>query len=423
MKAILFSLGTRGDIEPFLAIAEKLDKKGHKVVCAFPIQFRKLVDESKYEFYGLSEKFLELIEGEKTKILLGGNGNIFQKTRAIIWMIKVSQSMQKEVITQQHDLIELKQPDIIVYNQKCLYPIIWGIKHPNKTTLLSPLPCTIHETENHASLGMGGDLGAFLNKLTYRFSNFFLFQTIKSSTKRYHKQLGIKLSYLTIKKHILQKEEMVYTISPGLFPKPTDWPNNVSIVGYYEKEVNLDWKPSRELENFIEKHEKILFIAFGSMTNPNPERKTKNILSVLKKHKIPAIINTASGGLIKVKDYPDHVLFLNTVPYSWILPKMYAAVHHGGSGTTHTAIKYGCASMIIPHILDQHIWNDILPGLKVGPKGMSIKKFSEHQFEKRVLDLLNNKEYKKNAVKIGNKIINENYEDYFIKIILKQSTS
>ena len=420
MKAILFSLGTRGDIEPFLAVAERLHKKGHEVVCAFPVQFQKLVDESKYEFYGLSEKFLELIEGEKAKIVLGGKGNIFQKIGAIIWMIKVSQSMQKEVITQQHDLIESKQPDIIVYNQKCIYPVIWGIKHPHKITLLSPLPCTIHATRNHASLGMGSDLGVFLNKFTYRFSNYFLFKTIKSSTKKYHKELGIKISSSLIKKHILRKEDMIYTISPSLFPKPSDWTDNVRIVGYHEKELTSDWKPSKELENFIDSHKKILFITFGSMTNPNPERKTKEILSVLTKHNIPAIINTASGGLVKAQEYPDHVLFLDTVPYKWILPKMYAAVHHGGSGTTHTAIKYGCASMIIPHILDQYIWNDILPELNVGPKGMSIKKFSKQRFEKGVLDLLNNKEYKEKAIEIGNELLKENYEDYLLKVILKQ---
>ncbi|MGK9368493.1 glycosyltransferase [Melioribacter sp. Ez-97] len=420
MKAILLSLGTRGDIEPFLAIAEKLHKKGHNVVCAFPVQFKKLVNESKYEFYGLSEKFLELLEGEKAKIVLGGKGNVFQKIGALIWMLRTSQAMQKEVITQQHDLIEEKQPDIVVYNQKCLYPMIWGIKNPGKTTLLSPLPCTMHETGSHASLGMGSDLGVTLNKFTYRFSNFFLFKTILSSTKRYHKQLGIKVNYSIIKKHILRVEEMIYTISPSLFPKPSDWPENVHIVGYHEKDVNSDWKPSKKLEAFISKHDKILFITFGSMTNPNPEQKTKEILSILTKHKIPAIINTASGGLVKVQECPDHVLFLDTIPYGWILPKMYAAIHHGGSGTLHTALKYGCATMIIPHILDQHIWNDLLTKLKVGPKGVSIKKFSIKSFEKGVLDLLHNEKYKENAIAIGNKMQNENYEDYLLKVILKQ---
>ena len=67
---------------------------------------------------------------------------------------------------------------------------------------------------------MGSNLGSFLNKITYRFSNFFLFQTIKSSTKKYHKEYGLKVNYSSIKKHVLKKEKMVYTISSNIFPRP-----------------------------------------------------------------------------------------------------------------------------------------------------------------------------------------------------------
>lgn len=419
MKAILFSLGTRGDIEPFLALAERLKKKGYDVVCAFPIQFQGLVDESEYEFFGLSEKFLELIEGEKAKIVLGGKGSFSQKINAYAWMIKESQSMQKEVIIQQHDLIESKQPDIIVYNQKCLFPIIWGMKNKGRTAMLSPLPCTVHEYEGHASLGMGSNLGSFLNKITYRFSNFFLFQTIKSSTKKYHKEYGLKVNSSSIKKHVLKKEKMVYTISSNLFPRPISWTENVHIVGYHERDQASNWVPDKQIESFISKHEKIVFITFGSMTNPNPEQKTKDILEVLVKHKIPAIINTAGGGLQKPVDYAEHVFFVENIPYDWIFPKIYAVVHHGGSGTTHSAIKYGCASMIVPHILDQHVWNDLLPELNLGPRGISIKKFNSSRFEEKLLDLLNSEKYKENARRIGKEMVKEDNEAYYLNTVME----
>ncbi|MCG8307598.1 MAG: glycosyltransferase [Cytophagales bacterium] len=418
MKAVLLSLGTRGDIEPFLAVAEKLKRSGCDVVCSFPMQFQTYVDETKYKFYGLSEKFLEVIEGEKAKLLIGGKGNLFQKVSAMIWILKNARPMQKEVIVQQHDIIEAEQPDIIVYNQKCLYPAVWGLKHNGKTTLLSPLPCTIHEYDRHASLGMGNDLGSFLNKLTYRFSNFFLFLTIKSSTKKYHRELGLKINLATIKSHILKKEKTIYTISPNLFTRPSDWGAHVRVVGYHEKASGSDWEPAQELLAFIEKYERIIFITFGSMLNPNPQRNTNDILSVLVKHHVPAVINTASGGLIRPERKPDHLFFTDSIPYEWILPKMYAAVHHGGSGTTHMTIKYGCACLIIPHILDQYVWNELLSELGVGPKGFSMKKFSARRFEEKLLDLLHIEEYKNNAVRIGNEMQKEQFEDYLIDTIL-----
>lgn len=418
MKAILFSLGTRGDIEPFLAIAEILNKNGYKVIYAFPAQFKEMVNEDMFEFFGLSEKFLELLEGEKAKLVLGGKGNIFKKLGALLWMMSTSQIMQKEVIQQQHDLIERVQPDRVIYNQKCLYPIVWGMKNKDKSVLLSPLPCTVHEYEDHPALGMGKDLGKFLNRFTYRFSNFFLFLTIKSSTKKYHKGLGLKLNASVIKNHVLKAEKMVYTISPSLFPKPGSWTDNVNVVGYHERDLQSDWQPSADLELFIAKHKKIVFITFGSMTNPEPEQKTQIILDVLSKNKIPAIINTAAGGLIRPNNFPDHVFFTEQLPYSWVLPKVYAAIHHGGSGTVHTTLKYGCASMIVPHILDQHVWNDILSKLNVGPTGMSIKKFSSQKFESLLLKLYHTGSYKENALRLSEIMKKEDLEDYFTEILL-----
>jgi UDP:flavonoid glycosyltransferase YjiC (YdhE family) len=285
--------------------------------------------------------------------------------------------------------------------------MVWGMKHVGKTTLISPLPCTIHEYDGHAALGMGSNHGKFLNKLTYRFSNFFLFLTIKSSTKKYRDTLGLKLSTAKIKNHLLRKERMIYTISPSLFKKPASWPANVQVVGYHERSEESNWQPARELEQFIAKHKKIVFITFGSMTNPEPVQKTMDVLSVLAKKRVPAIINTASGGLVKPEIYPKHVYFTEQIPYSYIFPKVYAVIHHGGSGTTHNAIKHSCASMIIPHILDQHVWNDIISQLGLGPKGFPIKKLTTKLFERGLTQLLENKTYKHKALEIGQKMHSE----------------
>lgn len=418
MKAVLFSLGTRGDIEPFLAIAKMLIENGHEVLCAFPEQFKNLAGEANLPFRGLSEKFLELIEGEKSKMVLGGNGNPFRKLSALIWMMRESKVMQKEVIIQQHDIIENEKPDKVIHNQKCLYPIVWGMANPNKSIMISPIPCTVHETTEHASLGMGSNHGIFLNKMTFRFSNYFLFRSIKSSTKHYHKELGKpRISIAQIKAFLLYREKMLYTVSPSLFPRPDYWSENVQVVGYHERGRGSDGQASEELSKFIESHKNIVFITFGSMTNPEPEQKTKDILNVLVKHKIPAIINTASGGLIEPKDFPEHVFFTSNIPYEWILPKMYAVIHHGGSGTTHIALKYGCASMIVPHILDQYLWNDLISRLGVGPKGISIRKFNGKRFETKILDILKNSEYKKTAELIAVQMSKENYKNKLLDLI------
>jgi UDP:flavonoid glycosyltransferase YjiC (YdhE family) len=418
MKAILFSLGTRGDMEPFLAIAQLLKERGWEVICSFPEQFKDIVEETGIPFEPLSKRFMEMVEGEQGRIILGGKGSIIKKIKAIIWMIRESKVVQKVVIKQQRDLIDKINPDRVIYNGKCSYPVIWGMANPGRSIMISPIPCFIHYVRGRAVVGMNFNLGPFINKLTYTLQNFALFSNVHKTSKIYQKEFeGIDFSSGRIQKNFLTKEKMIYTVSPALFPRPEYWPEQVHIVGYHERRIEWNWEADELLLDFLGTYKKTLFITFGSMINPEPEVKTRILLEALKDTGIPAIINTASGGLKKPGVIPKNVLFLEKVPYDWILPKVYAVIHHGGSGTTHTALKYGCASMIIPHIFDQFYWNDLMANLGVGPKGVSIKKLNVKVLRRKMMALFNNSLYRKNAEILSGKIHQENFKDQLYKLI------
>ena len=260
MKIILMSVGTRGDMEPFLAIGELLEKKGHQVICAFPEQFRNLAINSNLEFASLGNKFI------------------------------------------------------------------------------------------------------------------------------------------------------VYTISPSLFPKPDYWDDNIQVLGFHERHTDQHWQPDKDLQDFLEKHDRILFVTFGSMTNPNPEEKTAIILDILQRNGISAIINTASRGLVKPQEFnTDLFHFVSEIPYNWIFTKVYGVIHHGGSGTTHKSLKYGCPTMIIPHIID---------GLGAGPKGIKIGNISKRNLEPKILELMNNASFKKNAEKIRETMRKDDYCEELYRAIV-----
>ena len=419
MKAILFSVGTRGDIEPFMAIAQFLKDSNWEVICAFPEQFRELVEDAGFNFYGLNPQFLELIEGEHAKNVMGQKGSLLQRIRGIVKLYRLSLGIQRALIIEQHDLIQRESPDRVVYSGKSLYPVIWGVDRPGRSIMVSPVPCLIHPVKNHAAMGIKGDWGPRINRLTYRLVNFFFFKTIYRYSKDYHQDVkSMKISPGTLKRHFLKKEKMLYTVSPALFPRPEDWPKNARVVGYHERSKTVNWQPEKELLEFIANYDKILFITFGSMSNTEPENKTRAIINVLLKHRIPAIINTSWGGLVKPEAYPEHVFFVNNIPYDWAFPKMYAVLHHGGSGTTHTALKYGCANMIVPHIIDQFYWNERVAQLSAGPKGMSIKRLNEKRLEPKLLDLMQNAVYKENAEKIGSGMRKEDLKESLLNAII-----
>jgi len=418
MKIILISIGTRGDIEPFLSIGEILKEKGHQVVCAFPEQFRNLAKEANLEFASLGTKFIESLNSKEGKIALGGGGSGLKKFIAYVRVAKNQTEVNKEMVFKQFEIVQNLKPDRILYNSKAVYPIIWELDNRGKTILISPLPY-MHYVKDHTHIVFSSNFGPFLNKLTYSLANFGLVTTVMI-TKKWLK-ITRKITRKQIKNVILSNK-VIYTISPSLFPRPDYWNENIKVLGYPERNKVINWQPNKGLNNFLERHKnnRILIITFGSMTNPEPEEKTKIIVEILQRNKIPAIINTASGGLVKLEKFDSEVIyFVSQIPYDWIFPKIYGVIHHGGSGTTHLALKYGCATMIIPHVIDQFVWNEIISNTGAGPKGIKIGKITTKTLEPKILELVNNIDFKKKAEQVANQMEKENFREEIYKTIIE----
>lgn len=404
-------------MEPFLSIGEILEEKGHQVICAFPEQFRDLAEDSNLAFFSLGSKFMEMLDSDVGKIALGGSGSGLRKFLAFVRLAINQTEINKELINKQYDLIESENPDRIVYNGKAIYPIIWGLKNGGKNILISPVPY-IHYVRDHTHVAFNSNYGSFLNKLTYSLANFGLITTAMIS-KRWLK-IEEKISRKQLR-NVLLSNKAVYTVSPSVFSRPDYWTDKIKVLGYQERNKIVNWQPDKELSVFLEKHNQILFITFGSMINPEPEAKTKTIIEILERNKIPAIINIASGGLVKPDNYdPELVHFVSQIPYDWIFPKVYGVIHHGGSGTTHLALKFGCATMIIPHIIDQFVWNKIIYNLGAGPKGVKIGKITMNNLEPKILDLLNNRSFKKKAEQLAGQMKKENFREEICQSIIKK---
>lgn len=415
MKILLASIGTRGDMEPFLAIGEIMLSRGHDVVCLFPEQFRRLAEDSGFRFASLGTEFLAMIESKEGKAALGGSGAGWRKFLAYVRLARKYSKMNKELIKLQAEIIEAEQPDRIVSNGKALYSLIWSVDHPGQTINISPVPY-LHYIEGHSHLAFHRDLGPFLNKMTFKLANFGLVTTTMTAVKWLGMQQKISRKDIS---GVLARQKTIYTISPALFPTPSDWPEHLQVLGYHERDKTVNWTPDEALREFLAKHEKILLLTFGSMTNPDPEHKTEVLLDILSRHQIPTLINTASGGLVRPDQYDESLFYVvDQIPYDWVLPHIYAMVHHGGSGTTHMGLRHGCATMIVPHIIDQFVWNKIVADLGAGPLGIRIDKIGAADLEPKLLDLFQNPDYKQQAERLARQMAAEDFTEALYKVIV-----
>lgn len=395
-----------------MAIAQLLQDRGCDVICVFPEQYRETVEKSGLSFKGFSRDILDLMESKESKMFFGKQASLFKRIRILPGIARRSLKIAKDSLSFQHRIQMEEMPDVILYHPKCNYSVLWGMSTTCKTILVNPTLDPLTD--------LGRNHGKFLNKL-----KFLMVYTMKAvslkiaSAKFKNDYRGTKIRVSLIKKAMLEKEKTIYTLSPALFPKPAYSPPNTHVVGFYERNKDTDRKPGEELQQFIDENKNILFITFGSMFNSNPKETTGSIVNVLEKNNIPAIINTSRDGLEEIDVQSGHIFFTNNLPYNRLFPNIYAVVHHGGCGTTHTALKYGLPSLIIPHVLDQFFWDKTISSLKLGPKGISIHKFNEKDFETKLLDLYLNNDYKKNAMAISNKMKVERDKNKLYQIIIE----
>jgi sterol 3beta-glucosyltransferase len=416
MKVLIISVGTRGDMEPFLAIGEILKKVGNEVICAFPEQFKPLVESTGFRFESLGTKFIELLESDDGKAAMGGAGSGLKKFMSTVRLAFKQGEANKELVHRQDEIIKRQNPDQIIYNGKAVVPLLWSVQHPGQTVFLSPIP-DMHPRKDVSHVAFNSNLGPMINGWTYALAEFGLVTTAMISAK----WLGSRKMYRRkdVRKAIRENRSF-YSISTSLYNAAPEWPKHIAVLGFPERKQDKSWAADPALEQFIEEHKKILFISFGSMTNPNPENISRMFISVLEKLEIPAIINVASGGLMKPDHNCAHIFFTDQIPYERIFPRVYGVIHHGGSGTTHLGLKHGKPTLIIPHIIDQFVWNRIVSKKQAGPKGTAIRKLNVLKLEKLIRDLYENEQYIKNATLLAEQMHQEKAEEKILEFLLPQ---
>lgn len=425
MRYLLMAIGTRGDVEPFLAAGELLQSKGHEVHCLFPAQFEALTIGCGLSFHPLDKRFLELLETEAGRNIMGQKGSRWNRIRQLIKLAVSSMKLQKVLVQQQDKCIKKVNPDRILFHPKAVFGRIWGMANPSKSWILSPVPNILHPTSAHPQIGINLNLGKWGNRMTYRLTNYVNARLTASMAKPYRQDYpAVSYSVKSISRYATEVDQVLYTISPVLYQKPPEWPARAHICGYLERNKTRNWTPSQALSSFLQKQKAdkrpVCLITFGSMVNAKPGFVSKEIVKVIEQSPYAAIINTSSGGLRVVKETSDKILFVSDIPYDYIFPKVHAVVHHGGSGTTHTALKHACSSLVIPHIIDQFFWNKQVAALGAGPLGVKISKLNAENFAPLLTDLMENTSYKQKAKALSKDMKAESPEAVFEKINQRQ---
>lgn len=195
---------------------------------------------------------------------------------------------------------------------------------------------------------------------------------------------------------------MLYGVSPTILPQPADWPAHARVCGQWQT-PDAGFAPSPELASFLDAGPAPIYVGFGSMAGLDGQHIARTLVAALAGRR--ALFYPGWSGMDDIA-MPDNILRIGPAPHSWLLPRTSAVVHHGGSGTTHSATRAGKPSVITPFAGDQAFWAQCLQRLGVAPPALNPAKLDAAAL-RNAIDFAERPEVQQRAAKLGERLLQE----------------
>jgi sterol 3beta-glucosyltransferase len=365
MHLTILAAGSRGDIQPYLALGVGLQAAGHRVRFAAFRNFAPFVNACGLEFAPVEADFQAIMGGDDGQGMVASGGNFMQLARGIGRVVG-------PILTQIGDDFwrACQGTDAILSGLNGMP--FFGFEFAEKLRV----PCVnagvvpLNATRAFASpmWPLHWRLGGTYNLLTHRLTGFTGWQLFGRIINQW-RQRTLNLPPLSHRAADDRVDQLplLFGLSPQVLPRPIDWPDHFHLTGYWFLPRPIDYAPPADLVRFLNAGEPPVCFSFGSMTDRNGVEITRIVIGTLQKVNRRGILVTAWGGLQAIEK-SDRVFVIDTVPFDWLLPRCAAVVHPGGSGATSASLRAGVPSIVVAFFADQPFWGRRVFELGCGPR-------------------------------------------------------
>lgn len=402
----LLTIGSRGDVQPYIALGKGLMKEGHKVTIITHSEFRDFVESHNIGFKEIAGNPAELmslmVEHESMNIgMLRDASNRFSG-----WITDLLRTAWIACKDEKFDIL-VESPSAMagIHIAEAL-----NIAYFRAFTM----PWTRTRAYPHAFIVPDQKRGGNYNYLTHvLFENVFWKGICGQVNKWRVESLHLKKTNLNMLQQ--NKVPFLYNISPTIFPPSVDFNEWVKVTGYWFLDEKSNYEPPNALVNFIsdarKKNKSLVYIGFGSIVVSNARQMTKALVEAVLKADVYCVLNKGwsdrlgdeSSKEIEV-DLPPCIFNAGSVPHDWLFPQMDAAVHHGGSGTIGAAMRCGLPTIVKPFFGDQFFYANQIQDIGVG---IALKKFNVESLTSALREVTTNYKMKERAKMVQNQIAKE----------------
>jgi len=403
MLITILTIGSRGDIQPYIALGVELKNAGFRVRMATFETFETFVKQFGLEFYPIKGDVSLVATSEDVRGARQADNPLrvllsFNKLKSYIF------ELQKELFQ------ACDGSDAIVYHPGAA--IGYFIARLQKIPSILATPFPMSPTKEYPALIFYNTVrfGKRFNLLTHKIFEQIMWSATSTPIKQFWKQEfghAPKDFGFPYGRQNTRSFPTITSCSASVFPRPKDWPEHVHSNGYWFLEDDTDWKPSEGLLEFLEKGAPPLYVGFGSIGDPALAKlTTQMVIEALKSSGQRGLLATGWSGMHNSGDNPDNIFIIESAPHSWLFPQMAAVVHHGGAGTTAAGLRAGIPNIIIPHSNDQFAWGRRVQELGVGPRPIPRKTLTSKKLSDAIQCAFS-EEVQANAKELGRKIQSE----------------
>jgi sterol 3beta-glucosyltransferase len=374
MRVLIFTLGSRGDVQPYLALAAGLQRAGHTVTLATSAEFTPLIDAYGVGTHPVRFSVQAMLQDPEAQATLRGRNPVKQ-------FRLMKGAVEKSAAAMDDFWAAAQTGDLLVQTGTGNGGIEAASQRGVPLVIASVLPFAATRAFASFFLPLPSSRSGAVNRLTHRLAHAVLWQGLGGpATNRWRKQrLGLPpwRSYA----HMYGAARglgtpWLFGYSPSVLPKPPDWEDHHHVTGYWFLDPPADWQPPPDLLRFLDGGPPPVYIGFGSLADPNPAHTIELVRRALALSGQRGVLLTGWGGEAAPPAGANGaapVHFVADVPHAWLFPQMAALVHHGGAGTTGAGLRAGVPSILTPIAGDQHAWAGQVARLGVGPRAGPLK--------------------------------------------------